>query len=820
VEAILAMMDTFGQEKMEEAIRSSKKSQGIVVDLTDDVVDDRKPAAFKQKNHLLDLTCDEESPPSKKLPRVASFTAWSSEEETAAATAATTTTAAATTTTTTTTNTEEDAVLEAERQRLEYYSDMRVMVGDVETAVARKPESKKGNGEKIVLADGAYVRRLAAAQKYYDGDAALARKLAAPVVVDYADGDAALARKLARQLRKQERVLADKDAHLAAKLHQEEIQAAQHSKQVERMEMLSTTTGKATLFVEKILQAHENVISAATFPAIDASKISAVAKDDMVFLAERMLEAQETFQKNGIDPTVDIGYHYTAEQHMDKIRVDGLMTRSDRQSAGAGTHSNGAAFGDGIYTANNPFVFRHFGAVGLLVARLKGMAVRLVPSQKKGNSDSNSVVGNKGNGLPTTMATMGDFHDEIVLRTSAQVLPLIRFCNSFSQQSGSAESQAIHEFHQILQQTVDQFFNDGNKTSLTTTAVPPGYVLPANMANPSAMLNQVLAPLAPSSSSSSSSVSSSSSSLPSSPSAAAAAAATAAPSALSVTGPFQPRGHKRYKYRSMPQPPGSAAMAALSSALASTNTIPFVPGGVRVPTGTTERVSYSAPSTMPSDAASVTRNLSRRAIKADCSICLDPLRCPEKVVSLRVCDHEFHLTCITESLTHSNICPACRKPVSEPQGKSPTGTMTISRSAGITCQGFTSQGSIVIQYNIPAAVQLRYHENPGTPHGGATRTAYLPDNPDGNNLLQRLKYAFQGGLTFTVGTSMTAATPNSVTWSSIHHKTSPSGGVLRHGFPDPSYFLNVGVELDGLGVPDANELLRNVGHTMMKRQQI
>jgi deltex-like protein len=781
VEAILAM-DSFGQEKMEEEIRSSKKSQGIVVDLTDDVVDDRKPAAFKQKNQdaivvmdLLDLTCDEESPPSKKRPRVASVTAWSSEEETAAAT-------------TTTTNTEEDAVLAAERQRLEYYSDMGVMVVDVETAVARKPEIKKGNGEKIVLADGAYARRLAAAQKYYDADAAMAQKLAAQVVVDYADADAALARKLARQLRKQERVLAYKDAHLAAKLHQEEIQAAQHAKLAERMEMLSTTTGKATLFVEKILQAHENVISAATFPTIDASKISAVAKDDMVFLAERMLEAQETFQKNGIDPTVDIGYHYTAELHMDKIRVDGLMTRSDRQSAGVGNHTNGAVFGDGIYTANNPFVFRHFGAVGLLVARLKGMAVRLVPSQKEGNSDSNSVVGNK---CPTTIATTGDFHDEIVLRTSAQVLPLIRFCNSFSQQSGSAESQAIHEFHQILQQTVDQFFNDGNKTQvLVTTAVSPGYVLPANMANPSAMLNQVLAPLA------------------------AAAAATAAPSTPSVAGPFQPRGHKRYKYRSMPQPPGSAAMAALSSALASINTIPFVPGGVRVPTGTTERVSYGAPPTMPSDAASVTRNLSRRAIKADCSVCLDPLRCPEKVVSLRVCDHEFHLTCITESLTHSNLCPACRKPVSEPQGKSPTGTMTISRSAGIICQGFASLGSIVIQYNIPAAVQLRYHDNPGTRHGGATRTAYLPDNLEGNNLLQRLKYAFQGGLTFTVGTSMTTATPNSVTWSSIHHKTSPSGGVMRHGFPDPSYFLNVGDELDGLGVPDANELLRNLGHTI------
>jgi hypothetical protein len=51
--------------------------------------------------------------------------------------------------------------------------------------------------------------------------------------------------------------LAYKDADLAAELHPEDIQAAQHAKEVEQMEMSSTTTGKATLFVEKILEAHD-----------------------------------------------------------------------------------------------------------------------------------------------------------------------------------------------------------------------------------------------------------------------------------------------------------------------------------------------------------------------------------------------------------------------------------------------------------------------------------------------------------------------------------------------------------------------------------
>ena len=42
--------------------------------------------------------------------------------------------------------------------------------------------------------------------------------------------------------------------------------------------------------------------------------------------------------------------------------------------------------------------------------------------------------------------------------------------------------------------------------------------------------------------------------------------------------------------------------------------------------------------------------------------------------------------------------------------------------------------------------------------------------------------------------------------TSVHHKTSPSGGVRAHGFPDPDYFDNCHGELDGLGVPSAKEL--------------
>ena len=61
-------------------------------------------------------------------------------------------------------------------------------------------------------------------------------------------------------------------------------------------------------------------------------------------------------------------------------------------------------------------------------------------------------------------------------------------------------------------------------------------------------------------------------------------------------------------------------------------------------------------------------------------------------------------------------------------------------------------------------------------------------------------------LTFTVGRSITTGKDNQCTWASIHHKTSRTGGVQAHGFPDPNYFSNCNAELDALGVPRADSL--------------
>ena len=138
-----------------------------------------------------------------------------------------------------------------------------------------------------------------------------------------------------------------------------------------------------------------------------------------------------------------------------------------------------------------------------------------------------------------------------------------------------------------------------------------------------------------------------------------------------------------------------------------------------------------------------------------------------------------------------------------PQGTMPTGTLQIFSSMQKVC-GDETLGSIFLRYILPAGLQQEYHPNPGVQHHGTSRVAFLPDNKEGQDLLLRLKWAFEHGLTFTVGTSVTTRRANSVTWASIPHKTNPSGGA--YGFPDPNYFRNCNEALDALSVPSSDQL--------------
>ena len=89
---------------------------------------------------------------------------------------------------------------------------------------------------------------------------------------------------------------------------------------------------------------------------------------------------------------------------------------------------------------------------------------------------------------------------------------------------------------------------------------------------------------------------------------------------------------------------------------------------------------------------------------------------------------------------------------------------------------------------------------PGTRYSGIRRTAYLPDNEDGREACALLEEAFQMGMIFIVGDSVTSDRKNTVAWGGIHHKTSWSGGAEWHGWPDPEYFSRLQHECAAHGV--------------------
>eukprot|EP00549_Striatella_unipunctata_P018845 CAMPEP_0118686382 /NCGR_PEP_ID=MMETSP0800-20121206/7782_1 /TAXON_ID=210618 ORGANISM="Striatella unipunctata, Strain CCMP2910" /NCGR_SAMPLE_ID=MMETSP0800 /ASSEMBLY_ACC=CAM_ASM_000638 /LENGTH=632 /DNA_ID=CAMNT_0006583421 /DNA_START=81 /DNA_END=1979 /DNA_ORIENTATION=- len=230
------------------------------------------------------------------------------------------------------------------------------------------------------------------------------------------------------------------------------------------------------------------------------SKIQTVAIDDMVFMAEKMLDKQQEFQirdtvmaepskgaaNYGEDeaaqlllplsyfeskqpiPTslaVDIGIHFTRSANMDRIKTDGLLTRPERSEAGIREDRyTGSAYGEGIYTGNNYFSYAHYGDVGILCARLHGRV-----SADRYDPNCDTVI---------PFRTCGSRDQMVVLKSSSQCIPLVFFPQSLLMENHNQSSdnsiefsegcKAVHRYHCKLQKIVNEFFNTG-----TGTTIPP-----------------------------------------------------------------------------------------------------------------------------------------------------------------------------------------------------------------------------------------------------------------------------------------------------------------------------------------------------------
>ncbi|NXL37100.1 DTX3L ligase, partial [Glaucidium brasilianum] len=155
-----------------------------------------------------------------------------------------------------------------------------------------------------------------------------------------------------------------------------------------------------------------------------------------------------------------------------------------------------------------------------------------------------------------------------------------------------------------------------------------------------------------------------------------------------------------------------------------------------------------------------------------CPICME--RFDNKEI-LKKCNHAFCKSCINQAMTYKPSCPVCGIFYGPMKGDQPEGTMS-SRTLTSCLPGYPTCGTIMITYNMYSGIQTKNHPNPGKPYAPTSRTAYLPDNKEGREVLSLLKKAFNQKLIFTVGRSRTTGEEGVITWNDIHHKTSTTGG--------------------------------------------
>ncbi|XP_058920375.1 E3 ubiquitin-protein ligase DTX3L isoform X2 [Kogia breviceps] len=212
------------------------------------------------------------------------------------------------------------------------------------------------------------------------------------------------------------------------------------------------------------------------------------------------------------------------------------------------------------------------------------------------------------------------------------------------------------------------------------------------------------------------------------------------------------------------------------------------------PTDTDSNDSKTASPTLQRSASSEVSEVDKE--KGICTICLNTIS-NRQVLSK--CKHDFCSPCINKALSYKPVCPICQTSYGVQKGNQPDGNMSVIFERD-SLPGYESCGTIVITYSIKEGIQTKKHPNPGKKFSGICRTAYLPDNKEGNEVLHLLRRAFDQKLIFTVGHSRVLGVSGVITWNDIHHKTSKFGGPERYGYPDPDYLKRVKQELKDKGI--------------------
>jgi hypothetical protein len=89
-----------------------------------------------------------------------------------------------------------------------------------------------------------------------------------------------------------------------------------------------------------------------------AASFKQVADPDQILpFVKRMLVKQSEFGALGKPCELHIALHYTRAENKESIRSVGLKSKGERENLGIQSKFNGAAYGEGVYTTEDPTAY-------------------------------------------------------------------------------------------------------------------------------------------------------------------------------------------------------------------------------------------------------------------------------------------------------------------------------------------------------------------------------------------------------------------------------------------------------------------------------
>ena len=106
----------------------------------------------------------------------------------------------------------------------------------------------------------------------------------------------------------------------------------------------------------------------------------------------------------------------------------------------------------------------------------------------------------------------------------------------------------------------------------------------------------------------------------------------------------------------------------------------------------------------------------------------------EDDVYVLACSHKFHIGCLKNLIgeKHWAKCPVCSTIFGTMTGDQPDGKMDVTVNHSLTLPGH-GKGAIIINYYMNSG------RRNGVNFSGTSRTAYLPDNEEGREVLELLR---------------------------------------------------------------------------------